>query len=779
MAGDQKLASVVPVEAVGDDDEAPKPGAIVQFTTAIYFVEEEEPDLTIDIMRLGSLKGDISVDWLTEDGSAKAGVRYEAAKGQIVMKDGEYRKQIKIKTIANDFWSPTLEFKVKLENPSGCSLGLFLKSCRVKVIDGDTFPSSMNRELLLQGEDGVRRIRMIRLLWEFWKLCFNQVKGVKTRTLVTLFLDQLRNARKLSVLLLNIYMVDVVFNTGDSTTQEQLMLATRQETALLVGICLAAPMILMHVAALVKAKMDLKGHINLFLQRALFRKYMNYSEESRNDTPPATVQGAVLSDAGDAAESYMKLLELVSIVVQLGIFIYFTLMENPEALVFILLMPCCMVIYFIVVGLIRGPRDLWKDTEDAMLFLVEEVCQRYRLVADYFQRPQMNDEFEKTSGELREGIVPDNMRDSNDEMFPKWLGPVFMAIYIALEANSVVEGRLSLGTFLATVGIMSEISDQFGEIYGIILELRLLHVAVVDLTVMFNSATDLKKQKDVNRKRREESRKARDALFSGPSDPDTDPTTALYKTDLIPIRVDNMGYSLMNAEGDVIKKLFKDVSVQVEQGKLIAVTGDHGSGKATLLRLLGGVIYPQEGLIFIPSHLRVLHVTQEALILNGTPWRNLIFGCPPPAKVDPQRVRTILQMMGMKVTLGLIEEDLQKHAKGESTQKAAESFRDAWIGSMTYSEKVKIHLARAFIMNPEVMVLQRPLHHYDAPTAAIILGLLQAHVRERGLGFPAKDREHRRPRTVFFTVEEKSQAEASDVIWRITDDGAVVTGSKG
>ena len=33
--------------------------------------------------------------------------------------------------------------------------------------------------------------------------------------------------------------------------------------------------------------------------------------------------------------------------------------------------------------------------------------------------------------------------------------------------------------------------------------------------------------------------------------------------------------------------IFKNVNVQVPQGKLVAVNGPHGSGKATLLRLLG------------------------------------------------------------------------------------------------------------------------------------------------------------------------------------------------
>ena len=48
------------------------------------------------------------------------------------------------------------------------------------------------------------------------------------------------------------------------------------------------------------------------------------------------------------------------------------------------------------------------------------------------------------------------------------------------------------------------------------------------------------------------------------------------------------------------------------------------------------VVFPQQGFIFIPSHLRVLHVTQEAIVLTTSAWRNLTFG---QRGLEPQRVR--------------------------------------------------------------------------------------------------------------------------------------------
>ncbi|CAE7530256.1 ABCB10, partial [Symbiodinium natans] len=745
MAADPQFVRVVPDPS--GEDGSPNTGDLVQFTTAIYFVEEDEDFLEVDIMRLGNLRGTVTVDYYTEDGSAKAGKQYQRAAGQVVFNDGEYRQSIQIQTISNKFWSPTLEFKIHLANPAGGSVGIHLRSCRVKVIDGDTFPSSKHHDLLKQGEEGVKKIRSISLLWEYWKLCLLQVPGIGVRTFVTLIVDEFRNIKRLTVLLLQVYLVDVVFNTTDAESQEQLIGSSRKETAIFVGILIAAPMFLVHIAALIKARMDLKGHLQLFLQRSLYRKYLNYSEESRSSVPPALMQSAITRESDEAAASFGKVLDLVAIVCQLGIFAYFTIAENPTAMYFIVAMPVSMLIYFTIMSLCRGPRDQWKEVEDSMLFLVDEVCHRYRLVADYFQRPQMNEEFQKTSGDLQRQMVPDHLRDANDNMFPKWLGPFFMGLYVAIEANRVLDNSLSLGTFLATVGIMKDISEEFEEGYAIILELSQFYYSVVDLTVFFNKDTDLRTWKAVNRKRREESKKARDASFAkpapavpadaslaktapavpgemeeaaeeaeappepaeAPQEPSAD-MEVVYKTDLIPIRIEGMCYSRE-------KPIFTNVNVSVQQGQLVAVTGPHGSGKATLLRLLGHVVFPQEGFIFIPSHLRVLHVTQEALLMNLSPWRNLVFGCTDPSTVDAERVRNILERMQMKATLKLIASDVARHSKGEPAQELSESSGDSWMGSITYTEKVKLHLARAFIMNPEVMVLQRPLHHYDANTS--------------------------------------------------------------
>merc|ERR1719313_2608885 len=106
------------------------------------------------------------------------------------------------------------------------------------------------------------------------------------------------------------------------------------------------------------------------------------------------------------------------------------------------------------------------------------------------------------------------------------------------------------------------------------------------------------------------------------------------------------------------------VNLMVKQGSMVAITGHHGGGKATLLKLIGRLMTPDSGNIFIPPHLRILFVSQEsAILLDLTLWENLTMGCPD--GIDPGLVNSILQEMDMDRTL-----------------KALEYFRDGVVGNM-------------------------------------------------------------------------------------------------
>merc|ERR1712232_789658 len=90
-----------------------------------------------------------------------------------------------------------------------------------------------------------------------------------------------------------------------------------------------------------------------------------------------------------------------------------------------------------------------------------------------------------------------------------------------------------------------------------------------------------------------------------------------------------------------------------------------------------------------------------------------------------------------------------------------------WQRRLSYTDRVRIHLARSLIMNPEVMVLQRPLMHFEPPEQQCVLNVLRKHVQNRGIGMAENALSSRRPRTVFTSAETKDQASRADIVWKM------------
>jgi len=76
----------------------------------------------------------------------------------------------------------------------------------------------------------------------------------------------------------------------------------------------------------------------------------------------------------------------------------------------------------------------------------------------------------------------------------------------------------------------------------------------------------------------------------------------------------------------------------------------------------------------------------------------------------------------------------------------------SWIDSMTITELQKLHLARAFVMNPEVLVLQRPVDDFCGEGIRLTTAAFRQHVDNRGFCQPEVDVSRRRPRTIFMTL---------------------------
>eukprot|EP00929_Paragymnodinium_shiwhaense_P100186 TRINITY_DN6232_c0_g1_i1.p1 TRINITY_DN6232_c0_g1~~TRINITY_DN6232_c0_g1_i1.p1 ORF type:complete len:1010 (+),score=275.61 TRINITY_DN6232_c0_g1_i1:74-3103(+) len=813
----------------GDDvSEAPLEGSdaaadldIVQFSSPMYFVEEQEEKLKIDITRLGSMRGRCKVSYYTQDSSGKAGHRYKAASGTVMFKPGEHTKSFVVDIIEDHRYNTTLEFKVHLKDAKRCELGQYLHVARIKVIDNGMFPSKRFRKEMEAGGEVFENVPAMPFFKDYFRLAFWQT-GMGWRTLVTLAFDQMKNFYLFFTLYVNIYLVDVLFNTKEESSKEELWFRSgpfdgRIYTAQAIGLLYVLPMLALHAWDYCRLHLDTEGMAKNWLRLSVFRKYLNYSAESRGAVSASEIQLAILNDTGGVAGGYMATLNVLQHVGKLIVLVYFVLQENPGALMPVIVMPTVMVIF---VGVRSKPlTEASKEAAHQMshvIELVSEASTKYRLIADYAQRPHFCEIFEEHAEEECEaGLVAETM-EMHNQNFAKWLGPLFIGSFIAFQAYAVLIGDLSLGTFLATVRIFNELSEQFSEAYEQLMTVSLAVGPLKRLATYLNRPTDLMLWKGVNRKRREHTKIARLEVISsdkkgGPTSPGVlggaspiaveDEAPSLFKTDKIKIKLIGLCYGFPTAT------ILEHVSVSVNQGSVVAVVGSHGSGKSTLLRLLGHIIFPTEGEIFIPTHLRILHICQEPMLLDMTAWQNLVFGRP---HADARRVCNILERLEMRKTLAIVKEDLEKlekqreeggghhghghghghghagHGKaeakkilnidGESDVSSEDDYMDvdkedaAWEETVSSAEIAKIHLARALIVNPEILVLHRPLAPYDKHTADLVLNLIMEHREKKGLEIAfdsVKKQDRRRPRTVFFTPTTKKQSLRADIIWEV------------
>ena len=166
------------------------------------------------------------------------------------------------------------------------------------------------------------------------------------------------------------------------------------------------------------------------------------------------------------------------------------------------------------------------------------------------------------------------------------------------------------------------------------------------------------------------------------------------------VRVDN---KVFPAVGDRAENhVLKNISFKVEPGSFVVITGPSGGGKSTLLNIISGLDKDFEGTIeFGGDHdPRIAFVFQTPRLL---PWRtvyeNIALALP---KGDP-RIANIPELLKR---VGLTE--------------AANAYPEM----ISLGMQRRVALARAFVLEPELLLMDEPFVSLDDPTAYALRELL-------------------------------------------------------
>jgi len=145
----------------------------------------------------------------------------------------------------------------------------------------------------------------------------------------------------------------------------------------------------------------------------------------------------------------------------------------------------------------------------------------------------------------------------------------------------------------------------------------------------------------------------------------------------------------------------------------------------------------------------------------------LTFGVQAGAAPQPNRIRKILTKLQMSKFLRLVKSDLDMPPSADMHE--PDHHDDiSWIDSLTDTDCRMLSIARAFISNPEVLLLEKPFNHFGEAEEAMIADSMREFVQERGLCMQRpNDGKSRRPRTFFFSTGKESKTKHADVVWHL------------
>jgi len=206
--------------------------------------------------------------------------------------------------------------------------------------------------------------------------------------------------------------------------------------------------------------------------------------------------------------------------------------------------------------------------------------------------------------------------------------------------------------------------------------------------------------------------------------------------------------------------------IEIPQGTFAVVLGDAKTGKATLLKLMANecrCTHDDAVHVYVPAHLSKLYVTEEPVLLPFSLWRNLTMGR---MGQKQERVLNILRRIEgwhegreQRVLNRILESELKKSLHEEDRHE--EDSDGNWRTILNQAERSYVHLARALIMNPDLLVMNHPLKHFGINDAGLIGKVLRDHVHNRGLCVEPGRID--RPRTTIISCDHKWITGLADV----------------
>ncbi len=172
-------------------------------------------------------------------------------------------------------------------------------------------------------------------------------------------------------------------------------------------------------------------------------------------------------------------------------------------------------------------------------------------------------------------------------------------------------------------------------------------------------------------------------------------------------------------------KAVDGVSFELRRGEVLGVVGESGSGKTTLGRTLLGLVAASEGSIKLEGN-EIAHLSERRM--RSLRRRLQIVFQDPHASLNP--ALTIGASVGDPLSFHRVTSDRQaiRLRVAEALERVglqpAAQFMDKYPGDLSGGQKQRAVLARAIILNPDLLIADEPVSMLDMSVRAKILELM-------------------------------------------------------
>lgn len=209
----------------------------------------------------------------------------------------------------------------------------------------------------------------------------------------------------------------------------------------------------------------------------------------------------------------------------------------------------------------------------------------------------------------------------------------------------------------------------------------------------------------------------------------------------------DVGLELRSAAGMV--NILKGVSLQVTQGERVGLVGPSGSGKSSLMMLIGGLERPTRGRIQVAGQ-DLGQLDEDGL-----------------ARFRRDSVGIVFQNFHLVPTMTALENvalPAEFAGRDDAFDRAAEGLRavglghriEHYPGQLSGGEQQRVALARALVVQPRLVLADEPTGNLDGETGRHVIALLFDLARRHGT-------------TLILITHDNGLAERCDRVIRLAD----------